>query len=549
MVADPAVQGLVQILDVLFGRGDDGFPFWLLAVRLNVLSFAACGSVPLLTSIVRTDRSTQRPSDLLWALALTGLAAILSFGLVRNNLGDLGGIGYSRILLGYRGHFGAAQLYSLVYARSARTLEVGILLNRLAAILTVPALYMVCRRLAPSRRYFAVIATLLFCLNPLQLMFSGTEALPACTSFVAVVSYLLLLQCTQTVFDRRWQRWCGAVGAGSGLALLTQIRQENYLLLLPVLPLVAFRRDVRNSAAVIALAVLAGFCGVYVHELLGAGTPFQNPIRLGIMLKEGIGEIVSNPIFALVPLLVGTVGVLLKWRCFAAILAPLPLLIAAALSSVTNTWTHDIARTFINAHALVSIVAGFGFSLLLEGRGVGRVLAFVALAWMIALPFQYRTNLGDRYLETVEHDLFRSAITLLPGTVNRVVVPDDVPLERIAHSTIEAMNKYRMITAAARVSGLELVGATRFLEQPEEFDCSHDNCVLFSGAFCLDLPPYWFARETCAALRQRLGSPIHEIPVRVGSMLDCSVQRVGVREPACELDAAGRRIGFYRLAG
>jgi hypothetical protein len=546
------VYTAIRWLDVLFGRGDSDYPFWLLTVRVNILFFLLCAAavVAWTLSPARALTVLRAKQEICTALLLTVLAALLRFFVVEHNLSELGGIGYSRILLGYKGHFGTAQLYSLVYARTARDLEHAILLNRIASTVTVPVVYALCRRLAPDRRAFALIATALLALHPLHLLFSATDALPISSSLLAAVSYLLLASAVGDEDAPAWARVLSAIGAAAGLALLTQVRYENALFIAPpVIYLLAWHRALPVRMLAPGAIVFALFVSVYTVEVFHSGLSYQSPIALADCLRAVVHEIFSNPIFAIAPVLVGTAAAIIDQRSRVRWLAPLPLIAVVPLIAFASTLGHHLARTYVNQVLLLSLVAGYGLTLLWESpwRG-GRGVAVGCLLWVGALPIFFWPNLRERHLETAEHDFFRASLAALPPDVDRVVVPDDDRLSRETHSTIEAMNKYRMIADAAGVPGIELVGMTRFLEHPKDIDCSRGNCLFFRGVPCMGISYYWFAEPACGQLMAtRAGSPVREEAVVAGSFLDCSIYRGAARRRLCEPTRKPQRFGFYRL--
>ncbi len=542
---------VVRWSDALFGRGDDGYPFWLLTVRINILVFVLCAAVVVVwrLSPARVHKSPTARTEVFTVLALTLLAGLLRFGVVASNLADLGGIGYSRILLGYSGHFGAAQLYSLVYARGGRDLEHAIFLNRLASTLTIPLLYALCRRLAPSNRAFAPLATLLVVLHPLPLLFCATDGLPISTSLIAAAAYLFLVMSITDAAAPPWARLLTAMAAATGLSLLTQVRYENLLLLGPAAVYVfAERRRLARQHVLAAIALLS-FAAVYSIEVGRAGLSFQNPVIFKEVLPAVEREVFGNPIFGMVPLLVGTGAALLMRRSRVRWFAPVPLIATLPLLLLSGTPGHNIARTFVNQLALLAVVAGYGLALLWETRWrLARVAVIGCLLWAAALPLLFWSNLHEQHLEIAEHDFLRAAFATLPSGIDRIIVPDDEVLLRGSQSTIELMNKYRMIAYGAGAQAIDLVGMTRFLERPDDVDCGHGNCLLFRGLPCLGIRHYWFSQTECDELMaSRAGSPLREQEIEAGSFLDCSIYRGAARQEICEPTRKLQRFGLYRL--
>jgi hypothetical protein len=544
------VNAVVRGLEALFGKGDSDHMLWLAVVRVDILVFLLCSVVLVIWSLSPGGRRWAHwtSTDVATVAALTAVAALLRF-LVEHNLSDLGGIGYSRILLGYKGHFATAQLYSLVYARTARDLEHAILLNRIASTLTVPLVYALCRRLVPGSPAFPTITAAILALHPLHVLFTPTDALPISTSFLAAAAYLLLVNAIEGEDSPGWARTAAALGAAASLALLTQVRYENLLFLVPpALYLVARRRRARLRLLLPGGIVFALSLLLYVVEALRAGTSFQNPIEMTDAAQGLARELLGNPIFAIAPVLAGTAAALLYRRSTVRAVALLPLLAVLPLGAVVSARGHHLARTYVNEVLLLTLVAGYGLSLMWESqRWVVRGLAVGCLLWTAALPLLFWTNFRERHLETAEHDFLRAVLAALPPGIDRVVVPDDDLLSRETRSTIESMTKYRMIarSVGARV---DVVGFTAFNEHPDEFDCSRDNCAFFRGVPCQGLQRYWFADAECAQIMAtRAGAPLAEEEVVAGSFVDCSVYRGEARRQLCEPVRIPRRLGLYRI--
>jgi len=550
---------LVRWLEILFGKGDSGYPFWLLTVRVNALLFVFCAGMVISWHLrrARVGRALGDKAEIGIVLVLTALAGVLRFLVVEHNVTALGGIGYSRILLGYRGHFGTAQLYSLVYAHTVRDLEHAVFLNRVAATLTVPLVYLLCRRLAPAMRSFGLIAAVLVALHPLHLLFTATDGLPASSSLLAVASYLLLESCVGDEERPGWMRMFSGAGAASGLALVTQVRYENAIFLVPAFVyLFARRRTLAVSVLVPGVVLFLVFISVYAVEAVGSGPSYRGDVPLADGLRAAVRELLDNPIYAIGPVLVGSAAAALDRRSAVRWLAPLPLLLLAPLIVLAIALErHDysagfvaLARIYVNQVVLLSLVGGYGLALLWESPWrVGRAVAGACLLWVGVLPVLFWPNLRERYLEMAEHDFFRAALTSLPPGIERVVVPDDEVLLRESQSTIELTNKYRMIAHAA-APGIELVEVTRFVEHPGEFDCGRDNCLFFRGLPCKGLTQYWFAEAACAQMMAtHAGLPVREEDTEAGSFLDCSIYRGAERRRWCEPTRQRQRFGLYRV--
>jgi len=545
-------------LDLLFGRGDDGFPFWLLCVRINILVFVASTLVAALGSRRSADGRGR------WQLRREGWIAIVLLvvaGLLRvaveHNLTALGGIGYSRILIGYRGHFGTSQLYSLLYTWLGRDLEVAILLNRLASTATVGLVYVLSRQLVPELRAFALLAALLLALHPLHLLFTPTDGLPISTSFLGVLSYVLLVRAGQGAAQPLSQRRAGLLAALSGLTLLTQIRYENVLLLIPaVLYLWVYRRELPRVVTWPGFLV-GGFClAVYGVSALGSRPSHASVVALDEGLWAVGRELVMNPMYGLLPLLVGTLGALIsrrsRQRCFAVLpMAAFVPVVALAILLEGHDYSVGfvgLARTFVNLLLPMSLMAAYGLAILWESPWrIWRLVVVAVVLWTVVLPVLFWPNLRGRYVETAEHDFLSDVLrtNVLTG-VDQLIVPDDELLYRESHSTIEVMQKYRAIAYGVGGTLPQLVGMTAFLEHPESVDCSRDNCLLFYGLPCSGISHYWFAKPQCAEALARAGALLREEHVDAGSFLDCSLNHGEERQRLCASSFGSHRLAVYR---
>lgn len=549
---------VIAWLDLLFGRGDDGFPFWLVVVRLNVLVFVGASALSLVWKL-------QTLSPRLWfndthkrLFAGILLLAVCLRVAVEHNITALGGIGYSRILLGYRGHFGTAQLYSLLYAWLGRDLDNAILFNRIASILSVALVYGLCVQLVPTMRAFAVLAAWLLALHPIHLLFTPTDGLPISTTFLACAAYLMLVHGLSGEGLGSRLRTGLLLAAGSGLCLMTQIRYENPLLLLPAFfYVIAQRRDLRWDSTWPAAATSALFLGVYVVSSAGSGPSRPGVIGLAEGIRQAGEELLFNPIYAMLLLLVGTLAALLSPRSRVRWLAPLPLLtLLPVVGLAIGLEGHDysigfvgLARPYVNLLLPILLVAAYGLALLWTSPWrVLRLPVLACLGWAAFLPVLFWPNLSGRYVEVAEHDFLTEALREeLPAEIDRLIVPDDELLFRESHSSIELLQKYRMITYAATGGRVRLIGATEASENPQVAECGRGNCLFFAGLPCSRIRHYWFARPQCEAWLARVGRPLRSEEVFAGSFLDCSLDFGPARDRACGRSSSAHRLALYRI--
>src|SRR5262249_37300870 len=143
---------------------------------------------------------------------------------------------------------------------------------------------------------------------------------------------------------------------------------------------------------------------------------------------------------------------------------------------------------------LIFAFAGYGFSLLMEGGWLGKMVAGTFILWLVAQPIVLRDALTAQYLEIAENDYFRSLWLTLPPDVRWVVVPDDELMSRISHTALETLTQYGMIRAGrgAGTGDAQVVGITAFLEHPDRVDCSNGQCAFFFGLPCMEQTVYPF---------------------------------------------------------
>lgn len=543
----------IRWLDVLFGKGDDNYPFWLLTVRLNVLLFFLCSALVIAWNVspARMRKLPAKRAELYIVLGLTGLAAGLRFGVASANLMDFGGIAYSRMLLGYKGYFATAQFFSPMYMLTARDIEHAILFNRLAGTLTIPLVYVICRRLHAGAKLFPVTAAFLFAVYPLHILFSASDMLAVFSCFLAAASYALLTGAPGLDGD---SRVAGAhyVGGCVGLTLLTQVRYENVLFLIPAaLAALAARDMLRRRQLVVPLAISTAFLAIYAYEASTSGLSHQNPIDLWRNLDMVARYLAMNPFLAVPVLLVGTLAVWAYKGPGLGVLALLPWLGAFILCVLAIEDGHGAARIYANWLILILPFAGYGFALMLSApRRWTAAVAAVAILYLGAQPIVVRDRLLAQHLEILENNRFKALLTNPPGGVKWIIVPDDDVMARQPHSTWEVFNKYNMIRAgspeAARRSGL--VRLTEYLERPQQTSCAPGECVFFFGLPCMEPELFPVTTGECQELlRTHRTSILEETTVVAAPFVYCSIYTGNLREQLCDPVTKAQRFAVYRI--
>jgi hypothetical protein len=547
------VHTAIRWLDVLFGAGDTDHPFWLLTVRINILLFIVCAAVVVAWNLspCRLRRAWEVKTEVCAVVLLTVLAGVLRLVIARTNLMDHGGIAYSRLLLGYKGYFGTAQVFSLFYRLTARDIEHAIFCNRIAGTLTIPLVYIFCRNLAPAAKFFPVTAAFLLAIYPLHILFSASDALAIFSGSLAAASFALLSGAS----DKRESRAVARVrdlGGFAGLALLTQVRYENVLLLvIPAIILLARRHSARFLPLVPVLVVPAIFTGIYGYEAVTSGLTYQKLVNRWESWNTVEWQLVLNPFVAVPVLFIGTVAVRAYKGLGLGDLALLPWLGAFVLTVLTIDSGHSAARVYANWLILILPLVAYGFSLMLSAPGwLAKAIAALALLALGAQPMLMRDRLETQYLEILENDRFKSWLAIPhPGAIS-LIVPDDELLRRQAHSTLEVFNKYVMIRAASADAARlpRLVELTEYLEHPQETSCTHGACLFFFGLPCTEGKMYPLASEQCQELlRRHRTSVLEETTVVAAPFAKCSIYTGALWKQLCDPAIKPRRFALYRI--
>lgn len=549
----PGVHNAARWLDLLFGRGDDGYALWLLAVRLNVLATGLCvvGLVVWYVSANGRRQALVSRSDLLILCGVTGLAALPRFAVTPANIFDFGGIAYSRLLIGYRGYFATAQSYAPLYELTVRDIEHGIVFNRIAGTLTAPLVYLLCRRLSGDLKWLPLSAGLLMALYPLHILFSASDALAVFSGFLAAVGYLLIAMATRLREQDGLVR-LHYLGGFTALSLLTQVRYENTLLLLPPLCfLLAERRSLSLRQLLPGLLTGLALGAFYAADALGAPLSYRfrpDPEAHWQVVKE---QLVLNPFMAVPVLFAGSALVwpFRGWRVGLPALLPVPVVVGLAVWTTDNG--HGAARIFANALILILPLSAYGLTLLAASRWhLFRVLGLGCLAGLLAMPLIHHAPLSTRYLEIIENDRFNALLARLPNGVRWIIVPDDELLRRVAGSTLEVMHKYAVILAARPAAAqVTLVGLTEYLEQWRPEDCAGGACVFFQGLPCLEPDLYPFTAAQCdELLTTRSLWVFDDSPLLAAPFVHCSIYTGRLRRHLCDPATRLRHFTVYGLA-
>jgi hypothetical protein len=514
----------VLVLARLFGHGDDDHPLWLLAVRVDVLFVLAAvlvASAVALARLRRHDLARLRTPILVAALVTLAAAALRVYA--TGNLLDQGGIPYSRLLVGYRGNFAAAQAYALVYALAGRSIEHAIFLDRLAGIATVPLVFVLARSLVPRSLAFPALAAGLLAVSPLHAILSASDALSGFSAFVCALGWACLARGRAT--------W--TVAGLLALSLLTQVRYEDALLVVPAVIFLAVRG--RRTAA--GLAIVAGL--VFVPAQLLAGSSFQ-PHPRAASLAGLLDPVVGLPLLA-----AGAVLVVLARRPWLLVAALAPFACVLALAAGTAEIPFDAARIVANLVVPLVVAAAYGFARLARLGPAGRLAAAAVAVFAASRPLVHQGELRARYLEIAENDAFASLLASVPDDVEAVVVPDDDVMRGAEHATVEQLGKYRAIRRALPRRGPPLVGLTAFLEHPPGW-CPPGHCLFFRGLPCVADTVNRPARAQCDALAERDPmTPVAAVHARGAPYLACIARSGNDRRRSC--DPAVQDVDFALL--
>ncbi len=530
--------------------GDDDFPYWLMSVRVNILLFLLCLVAALLWWTLFRVRARHERGPIAIVVVLTLLAAVLRFAVAGGNLLDFGGIPYSRLLLGYRGHFATAQFYSIFYELTARDIEHAILFNRIAGTLTIPIVYVLCAVWQERRTWFPVIAALLFAVSPLHILFSASDSLAVFSVFITATSYALMLAAAQATAYPRVQ-FLLYLGGFSGLVLSTQVRYENGLFLIPAgLYLLFGGRRQEWPRLLPAAAIAFSFLAFDLIQAASAGLSFQTPLRPTFAAAMVLDHVILNPFVGIGLLAVSGTAAALSSPVLWAWIVPLVWAVALGLSLLAESG-HGAARVIASWLVLILPCSAFGLAHWLRSRWQALRAAGVAVLFCLAVqPLLFSDVLAGVHLEMQEHRFFKEAVRNLPAGIDVMVVPDDELLRRRAGSTVELVTKYSMTLARLddRAAALRLVGLTDFLERPDESGCRPPSCAFYFGLPCTPQQVYPFTRDQCLAMQQsRALVPIVEERLTGAPFVACSIYAGRLHEKLCVPATIARTIGLYRV--
>ncbi len=528
--------------------GDDDFPYWLMAVRSNILLFLIC-AIAVLVWRARQARSGSPSArrELYLVLVLTTIAGGLRFW-AEANLLDFGGIPYSRLLVGYKGHFAAAQFYSLIYELTSRDIEHAIVLDRIAGTLTIPLVYATCRHL--ERGLFPAVAAFLFAVYPLHIMFSASDVLAVFSLFLAASSFTLIAGAEEHAASEAISR-LRYLGGFAGLALLTQVRYENVLFAVAAIVLLVVRRErVRVRVLLPAVVMSLGLVLVYAYCAGTAGLSFQNPVDFSAGAAMVIEHVLLNPFIGTPALLGATaIGAWYGGRWF--VLAALVSWGIALALPIASESGHGASRVFASWLILLIPLAAYGPARWIGSpRGPLRLGGGLVLLAFAALPVAGSDRLTARHLEIEEHEFFRQHLAALPPEMTRVIVPDDELLLRRTRSTIELDNKYSFTLAGMEGARdrLKLVKLTRHLESAESGECTGGRCVFFFGLPCFEQRAYPYSREQCEELLAGYETAIlFEREVEAAPFMDCSIYIGDQHRRICDPATRRQSFAFYSL--
>jgi hypothetical protein len=460
-----------------------------LAAAIAGLSAAALASLrgmrrAGISSVVWLDASLV----LVWSL-------FVRFGLTTANVLTDGGSGWSRLLSYRRGFSGLAVLVSLVLPD--RTMWDSILVPRLLAALSPPLLVLLAAAIGASRKT-ATFAGLAFASLPLHaaLYSSDFESGAVVTILLAGLALIATSRGQTTV-----------AGLAAGIALLGYGiwgRPEALVVGLPLIAIASgLRRDAWLRPAVIA--AVAWLAGLAVIRLVSVqGLAHRSPHNLvGPWSVLPFSDILTTsairPIWLWLPLPLGLVWLKGRGRviALAGLFAGLvPLHVTPTRYDPTGTYL-EFFRYSAFAMPWLALLAGAGLAGMVDlcsarvtSRWTAQALALAVVIWLVATPLFNRDYLAIRYGPAVDEEVFRAALTQVPGEC-RLVVPDDPGLH------LDVMKRY--VEIAREVSSWNretpppsnLVGVSTFLRDWRSDD---RGCWYFyRGSYCHDgfegIPP------------------------------------------------------------
>ncbi|MBX3025921.1 hypothetical protein KF840_13520 [bacterium] len=438
-------------------------------------------------------------SVLLWSLAVR-------FRLTAANVLTDGGSGWSRLLEYRRGFSGIAVLVDLVLPD--RPMWESIAVPRLVAALSPPLLVLLARALGADRGS-AVFAGLALASLPLHAALYSSDFESGAVVSLALAALALVAAARDGL----------GLLLAAGCALLGYAvwgRPEALVIGLPLLVVAwgVLRRSWARCTVVAALVWLGGLTVVRLASLpqLAHGTrgDLAGPWRV-LPLGELLTTSAVLPWWLWLPLPVGLAWLRGRARaaCVAGLLAGVvPLHVTPTGFDPTETYL-ELFRYGSFALPWMALLAGAGLAgvaaVLARGlrrRGAASGAAVVLGLLVAATPLLNRDYLARRYGPAVDEEVFREALTQVPGQC-ALIVPDDGD----ARGALEVMKRYVEIarTAPPPAGGASprLVGLSAFLRDWRDGGAMPDGCWFFyRGSFCHDgfegTPP-----ADCAALLAR----------------------------------------------
>jgi hypothetical protein len=521
------MTGSITLLEPLFGEGDSDHPCWLLAVRIVILLLVAAAAALGVSTAARVRRAPPSRRDAALLVGVTVLAAVARFVVAQGNVLDTGGISFSRMLIGYKGHFAAAQLYSLAYQVAGREIDVAVWLNRLVGTATVPVAFALARRLPGGGPVAAVVAAVLLALAPAHVLFSASSELAPVTGFLCLGGYALLV----TAAGGGAPRLHAALQLATGclmLVLLTQLRWENWILLLPAAAwLVARRRAFDRRALLVTAGLAVGALAFLGLAALRVGPSPHGAVDYAAGLRSVAAGVAWSPLFA-APALFALALAGGRWRL--ALVAAVAWAAAVGVSALAAPHPHHSARVFASWLPLLIVVAALGVQALAERyrRGGTGALALVCIA-AVAHCGLFVPRLRARYAETAELAAYRHLLDQVPAATRWLVVPDDEATRRSLGVTEELDRKYAL-TPRPRGLRAGLVGISALLDRPAAYQCGGTACVFFAG-----LPCATRQRDPLGAQCRALiagGRTLARAPARAAP-IECSTRPTLAPGPAC----------------
>jgi hypothetical protein len=492
----------------------DSWTISVVAVRINIGFLVFLTLIWLyhrinssVAEIRRAKNFTQLIPWILFALIIC-FGSVLRLFIAESNILDIGGISYSRLLEGYPGHFGVPELYSPVYYFSGRTIENGIILNRLAGCITIWAAGHVLFRItgSPAGAVFGSLAAAVF---PLHILLSAGTL---CTVAFILFSVLLIGCLVHLV---RKPDLLSFFLSFQILVFMTEIRGEALFFLVFSIPLLIytwlrFRKDRwYHAAGIISLSMLA----IYIScssasdrshvEVIMNSFEILDKIILRFIRINITNDAVMPPIYPLAFLL----SLFFIRLRYSLPIITFSIFVLLAQLKISDTPGSDLNNSgvllyFSSFYFLLWFGAAWMLYMLYRQKStIIKVCNGVMIFLFVSLPFIYYPLFNLQFANIEEHRFIKNFIGSQPDSCNYVYA-DHKHLTPGSEHTYEQGKQFTEVLKGIDPEGFfkRMVSTSDLLEEkPESLEMldrwlSEKSCVFFyHGSICTVFDLYTYA--------------------------------------------------------